>query len=146
MGKRFWQAVLHTFGGISSRAVTTRAPHWQKVLAVLRKPGVIGHLFVYVRELLRSGAITPGFIGSAMIGQVKGFNIVMQNFMDESDIQQPRSKRVEQRIDACVFKGVVKRDGVWQTVSMCEMNATVRPEVYRVNLTRPCWILGARPA
>ncbi len=130
-GRRFWKSVLHTFGGLGAKSTAPGFSLIQKTGALIRRPGVLVWFFVFLCQLIREGELSPGFVLSVLSGQVRGFNLVMHNFMDQSEVQFPTSKTVEQRLQACAFRGVVKRDGEWQALSMCEMNATVRPKLYR---------------
>jgi hypothetical protein len=44
---------------------------------------------------------------------------------------------VRARLDSCVFKGAVKRDGAWVAVPMCSMNQQTWSEVYDARLRDP---------
>ena len=44
---------------------------------------------------------------------------------------------VKTRLDSCVFKGAVKRDGEWVAVPMCSMNQQTWSEVYDARLKDP---------
>ena len=44
---------------------------------------------------------------------------------------------VRARLDSCVFKGAVKRNGKWEAVPMCAMNEKVWSEVYDARLHNP---------
>ncbi len=63
-------------------------------------------------------------------GRVRGFNVVLHNFMSAAEVAKPRSDVVEKRLVACSFRGAVRRDGKWVAVSMCEMNAEERANLY----------------
>ena len=44
---------------------------------------------------------------------------------------------IKARLDSCVFKGAVKRNGEWEAVPMCAMNEKVWSEVYDARLQIP---------
>jgi hypothetical protein len=62
----------------------------------------------------------------------------MHNFMDASKVAQADSDPVVRaRLDSCVFKGAVKREGEWVAVPMCSMNQQTWSEVYNGRLDDP---------
>ncbi|HEX8679387.1 MAG TPA: hypothetical protein VF683_05485, partial [Chthoniobacterales bacterium] len=44
---------------------------------------------------------------------------------------------IKARLDSCVFKGAVKRNGKWEAVPMCSMNQQTWSEVYDSRLQDP---------
>ena len=44
---------------------------------------------------------------------------------------------IKARLDSCVFKGAVKRNGEWVAVPMCSMNQQTWSEVYDGRLNDP---------
>jgi hypothetical protein len=130
-GRLFWQELMAAFGGIDAKTVKPVSSAMQKAGAILRRPKVALRLLGLFCQMLRSGELTIGFLGSALCGNVRGFNLVMHNFMSEDEMAEPRSVRTSDRLKACAFRGAILRDGEWQGASMCEMNVTLRPEIYR---------------
>jgi hypothetical protein len=62
----------------------------------------------------------------------------MHNFMGSEKVALAESDPViRARLDSCVFKGAVKRNGEWQAVPMCSMNQQTWSEVYDGRLKDP---------
>jgi hypothetical protein len=59
----------------------------------------------------------------------------MHNFMSASQVANAdQNPVVRARLDSCVFKGAVKRNGEWMEVPMCSMNQQTWSEVYDARL------------
>jgi len=68
-------------------------------------------------------------------GRVHTLNVGIHNFMDAEQVAGAGNDPVTQcRLDACVFKGAVKRNGQWEAVPMCAMNQKSWGEVYEERL------------
>ena len=130
-GRNFWSALLKTFGGLGASSTASVQSLIQKSAALAMHPAMIPITIRYIRDLYRKGLLTKDFAWSVLSARVRGFNIVMHNFMSDEELDQPRAMVVQQRLDACAFKGVIKIGGEWQSVSMCEMNTSIRPSLYR---------------
>ena len=62
----------------------------------------------------------------------------MHNFMSASQVANAdQDPVVRARLDSCVFKGAVKRNGEWMAVPMCSMNQHTWSEVYDARLRDP---------
>ncbi len=133
--RKMWNALLHTFGGLGAKSTHPGLSLLQKIGGLLRRPAAVYWVVANSIDMLRRNELSWGFLRSALGGQVCGFNLVMHNFMSEQDVASPRSNTIQDRLQACAFKGVVQHDGQWQAVSMCEMNAQWRPELYREQLS-----------
>jgi hypothetical protein len=71
-------------------------------------------------------------------GQVHTLGVGMHNFMDAAQVQRAdRDPVIRARLDSCVFKGAVKRDGEWVAVPMCSMNQETWAKVYDERLNDP---------
>lgn len=71
-------------------------------------------------------------------GQVHTLGLGIHNFMDASQVAQAdQDPVIKARLDSCVFKGAVKRDGEWVAVPMCSMNQQTWSEVYDGRLQDP---------
>ncbi len=130
IGQRFWACALNTFGGLGAKSTKPSISLLQKIGGLIRRPSVVLWSVLYAAELAYKRELSLAFAFALLRGKAKGFNLVMHNFMSDGQIAQPQSATVKQRLDACAFKGVVKQHGQWQAVSMCEMNASVRPALY----------------
>ena len=80
----------------------------------------------------------PEILRSLLRGQVHTVGVGMHNFMDAAQVANaPNDPVVQARLDSCVFKGAVKRNGVWEAVPMCSMNQQTWSEVYDARLSDP---------
>ena len=135
--REFWSHVLRAFGGVGARGERPGESVWRKLAVILRNPSVA---WKALRYLTRRVAREPSFRAvpwRALRGRVRGFNIVLHNFMGASDLTAPRGSSVEDRLSACVFKGAVCRNGSWDAVPMCEMNVRHRESLYSDRIAAP---------
>lgn len=128
--RKFWAAVLRVFGGIGSRGGNLIESGLTVLSAWARHPSFSLGLLRYIRHRLREERLGPRFLGHLLRGRVRGLNIVMHNFMSRQDLTAPRSEIVEKRLAACAFRGAYRRNGQWEAVPMCEMNANFREAQY----------------
>jgi len=69
---------------------------------------------------------------------VHTFGLGIHNFMDAEKVAgASHDPVVKARLDSCVFKGAVKRNGQWEAVPMCSMNQQTWSEVYSERLENP---------
>lgn len=129
--RKFWSAVLQNFGGVGARGSNGYEAFLRKVGALIGRPGFVYYLLRFGAHLFRREGLTPDMLWSALTGNAKGFNIVMHNFMDDEQLSGDRSETVKERLKACSFRGAVNRGGKWEEVPMCEMNASIRPDIYK---------------
>ncbi len=131
LGKRFWASALNAFGGLGAKSLNPSVSFLQKLGSLIRNPSIFVWTACYAAELCFKRELSLSFALALAQGKAKGFNLVMHNFMSNAQIEEPQSETVKQRLQACAFKGVVKQHGRWHMLSMCEMNASVRPALYR---------------
>jgi hypothetical protein len=75
---------------------------------------------------------------SLLRGKVHTLGVGMHNFMDAKQVARAAEDPiVKARLDSCVFKGAVKRNGNWEAVPMCSMNQQTWSEVYEARLNDP---------
>ena len=133
-GLRFWSALLHTFGGLSASSTRPVRSALEKLAALILRPAVLVAAIRFFRSLRTTNKLPSGFASGLLNGTVRGVNLVMHNFMSGEDVNGTRSARTQQRLASCAFMGVVQENGRWKSVSMCEMNAGIRPKMYSKNL------------
>ncbi|HMG05398.1 MAG TPA: hypothetical protein VK581_08050, partial [Chthoniobacterales bacterium] len=94
-----------------------------------------------VYKLLRyvtSRKAPPEIFQSLLRGKVHTLGVGMHNFMDAKKVAQAETDPVVRaRLDSCVFKGAVKRNGEWVAVPMCSMNQQTWSEVYDGRMNDP---------
>ncbi len=140
--RAYWSAVLQVFGGVGSRGESLFESFLRKLTLLARHPSILWRTLGYTRYRLRQECLGPGVLWRLLRGRVRGFNIVLHNFMSAAEMAEPRSDVVEKRLVACSFRGAVRRDGKWVAVSMCEMNAEERTNLYAAQINAP----SGRPA
>ena len=86
---------------------------------------------------LSSRGAPKEILQSILRGQVHTLGVGMHNFMDASMVARADDDpTIKARLDSCVFKGAVKRNGQWEAVPMCSMNQQTWSEVYDSRLQR----------
>ncbi|HEX3817187.1 MAG TPA: hypothetical protein VHW03_02740 [Chthoniobacterales bacterium] len=89
----------------------------------------------------------PEILRSLLRGKVHTVGVSMHNFMSAAQVANaPNDPVVQARLDSCVFKGAVKRNGEWEAVPMCAMNQQTWSEVYDERLRDPELVRQAQPA
>ena len=95
---------------------------------------IVSHL---LRHLTAAGAPRE-VLHSLLRGKVHTLGLGIHNFMDASQVATAdRDPVIKARLDSCVFKGAVKRDGEWVAVPMCSMNQQTWSEVYDGRMKDP---------
>jgi hypothetical protein len=144
VSKDCWQSLLEKFGGLNLDGNRPYLNKFRKALILVRYPGLLMKMIRYARTLWMEEGLTLGMMASLVTGQAKGFNIVMHNFMGASQAADRNDPVVRDRLEACSFRGAVQKegekeghvDGEWVAVSMCEMNASIRPQLYQQKVAR----------
>lgn len=133
----FWGAVLDGFGGVGSRGEHPLEETLQRAGLLLRRPSLAVTMLRYAVRRARREGLRPRWLWQAARGRVGFLNIVMHNFMSEAELTVPRSDRVRKRLEACAFRGAVRRDGEWVAVPMCFMNVEERERLYASRIPGP---------
>ena len=127
---RFWSTLLRVFGGTGVSGQDPMTSRMRKFSIALRHPIVVVKLLSYVRNRLHEENLGTEVLWRMLRGQARGFNLIMHNFIDASDLISPHTDIVQQRLQACSFRGAIKRDGVWVAEPMCTMNVDHRKSMY----------------
>jgi hypothetical protein len=78
---------------------------------------------------------------------VHTLGVGMHNFKGSEKVSRAATDPViKARLDSCVFKGAVKRNGAWEAVPMCAMNQQTWSEVYDERLSDPELAKQPQPA
>jgi hypothetical protein len=122
----FWSYMVANLGGAGGRSPSTLDSWIRKLSLLLHHPSCLLKGARYITHLAQDTRnpwkLQPGYLRGE-IGYVK---IVMHNFIDDALLREPRSRAIQQRLDACSFRGAHRVDGEWQAVPMCLMNADYR--------------------
>jgi len=93
---------------------------------------------VHAVRLALNGQVPFEFTGALLTGRAHTLGTGIHNFMHATQVANADNDPVVRaRLDACVFKGAVKRDGKWEAVPMCQMNEKRWNEVYQERLSNP---------
>ena len=131
--RSLWKGILEVFGGIGSRGVSDWEANLQRASLVLRHPSVIWRILRYAAVRAHKEGLGVRFLLDAARGRVGTLNIVMHNFMSTAAVVEG-SQEVQQRLAACSFRGAVEKDGVWEAMPMCTMNALDRESIYQLRI------------
>lgn len=134
--RKFWSALLTHYGGVGARGQSGANAWARKLIVLAMHPSMMVHFFAFVAHLFKHEKLPLGMLWSCLTGRAKGFNIVMHNFMDDDQLSGIQSPRVKERLNACSFRGAVKQDGKWKAVPMCQMNASLRQDLYQTKIDR----------
>ncbi len=122
---KFWESLLKHFGGIGGRGKNSFLALLQKFLIVLKHPSIIHQLLNYIVSVLKNEPALLSLLASTIQGNVGAFKIVMHNFIDAKELENP-NQTTQAKLDACSFRGAIKIDGSWQAVPMCLTNTKYR--------------------
>ncbi len=132
--RAFWGYVLRSFGGIGSRSGDPFEANIRRLGLVLRHPGIVLRALTYAHHLMKSHDLSWRRL-LALARQPPGvLTVALHNFMSEEEIAEPRSAEVIQRLHTCAFRGAVLRNGEWEAVPMCTMNAVEREQLYEIQI------------
>ena len=130
--------VLQKVGGLSLVNDDAGTPPYRLAGILWQHPALAARLGYQLSRYLRSRAAPREIFRSLVRGQVHTVGVGMHNFMDASQVANAEHDPVVRaRLDSCVFKGAVKRDGEWVAVPMCSMNQQTWSEVYEARLNDP---------
>jgi hypothetical protein len=130
--------VLRKLGGLSLVNDDAGTPPYRLAGVLFQHPLLATKLVYRVARYLTSRKAPPEILRSLLHGNVHTLGVGMHNFMDAKQVASADSDPVvKARLDSCVFKGAVKRDGKWEAVPMCSMNQQTWSEVYDARLTDP---------
>jgi hypothetical protein len=130
--------LLRKIGGLSLVNDDAGTPPFRLLGVLLRHPFLAARTLYQLLRYMTSRHAPPEILRSLWRGQVHTVGVGMHNFMDASQVANAeRDPVVRARLDSCVFKGAVKRDGEWVAVPMCSMNQQTWSEVYDSRLQDP---------
>jgi 7,8-dihydro-6-hydroxymethylpterin dimethyltransferase len=130
--------VLDQIGALSLVTDEAGTPPYRLLGVLLRNPLLTARLLARIARQVLSGAMPGEVLRAAMRGEVHTFGVGIHNFMDAGKVATAADDAVvKARLDSCVFKGAVKRNGEWEAVPMCSMNQQTWSEIYTERLTNP---------
>ncbi|MEO5719782.1 MAG: hypothetical protein ABIR29_14590, partial [Chthoniobacterales bacterium] len=130
--------VLRKIGGLSLVNDDAGTPPFRLLGVLLQHPLLAVRALYQLARYMTSRNAPPEILRALLRGQVHTLGVGMHNFMDAAQVAQAdQDPVVRARLDSCVFKGAVKRDGEWIAVPMCSMNQQTWSEVYEARLADP---------
>jgi hypothetical protein len=130
--------VLAKIGGLSLVNDDAGTPGYRLAGVLFQHPILAARVVFQMLRYLTSRRAPREIWQSLRRGQVHTLGVGMHNFMDAKQVAQADTDPViRARLDSCVFKGAVKRDGEWVAVPMCSMNQQTWAEVYDGRLQDP---------
>ena len=130
--------VLDQIGALSLVTDEAGTPIYRLLGVLLRNPLLTTRLLLRVARQIGSGAMPIPVFRAILRREVHTFGVGIHNFMDAEKVASaPTDAVVKARLDSCVFKGAVKRNGEWEAVPMCSMNQQTWSEIYSQRLANP---------
>jgi hypothetical protein len=130
--------VLAKVGGLSLVNDDAGTPAYRLAGIFCQHPVLMARVLTQMLRYFSSRNAPPEIVRSLVRGQVHTLGVGIHNFMDAKQVAQAATDPViKARLDSCVFKGAVKRNGQWEAVPMCSMNQQTWSEVYDSRLHDP---------
>jgi hypothetical protein len=105
---------------------------------MVQHPWLMLRLVLHTIRLAVNGQVPFEFTRALLTQRAHTVGTGIHNFMHAAQVANAGNDPVVRaRLDACVFKGAVKRNGKWEAVPMCGMNEKVWSEVYDARLREP---------
>ena len=115
--------MLAKIGGLSLVNDDAGTPAYRLAGILFKHPLLAARMVSQMLRYITSRKAPHEILRSLVRGQVHTLGVGMHNFMDAKQVAQADTDPViKARLDSCVFKGAVKRDGKWEAVPMCSMN------------------------
>jgi hypothetical protein len=139
--------VLKKIGGLSLVNDDAGTPVYRLAGVLFKNPILIARVATQVTRYLTSRNAPREIFRALLRGKVHTLGVGMHNFMGSEKVSQAATDPViKARLDSCVFKGAVKRNGAWEAVPMCAMNQQTWSEVYDERLRDPELAKQPQPA
>jgi hypothetical protein len=130
--------VLRKIGGLSLVSDDAGTPPYRLAGVLFQHPLLAARLVYQLVRYFTSRKAPREIFRSFLRGRVHTVGIGMHNFMSASQVANAdQDPVVRARLNSCVFKGAVKRNGEWMAVPMCSMNQHTWSEVYDARLRDP---------
>ncbi len=130
--------VLEKIGGLSLVNDDAGTPPFRLAGILFQHPLLAARVLAQMVRYFTARNAPREILPALVRGKVHTLGVGMHNFMDASQVARADSDPVIQaRLDSCVFKGAVKRNGQWEAVPMCAMNQQTWSEVYDARLQDP---------
>jgi hypothetical protein len=136
--RRLFADLLAGVGGISFVSDDSQTTPFRLLGILWQHPRLIARLMAHAIRLAFNGQVPFEFTRALLDGRAHTVGMGIHNFMHGDQVANAENDPVVRaRLDACVFKGAVKRNGEWVTIPMCSMNQQTWSEVYDERLHDP---------
>jgi hypothetical protein len=135
--KLFADAIARV-GGVSFMKDDAGTTPFRILGIMLQHPSLMLWLALHAVRLAVNGQVPFEFTRALLTRRAHTVGTGIHNFMHADQVANANNDPVVRaRLDACVFKGAVKRNGKWEAIPMCAMNEKVWSEVYDARLRDP---------
>jgi hypothetical protein len=136
--RKLFTDLLPKLGGISFMKDDAGTTSFRVAGVILQHPRLMLRLALHALRLAVNGQVPLEFTRALFTGRAHTLGTGIHNFMHAQQVANAdKNPVVRARLDSCVFKGAVKRDGKWEAVPMCAMNEKIWTEVYDKRLRNP---------
>jgi len=136
--RKLFADLLPKLGGISCMKDDAGTTSFRVAGIVLQHPRLMLRLALHAVRLAVNGQVPLEFTRALLTGRAHTLGTGIHNFMHAKQVANANNDPVVRaRLDACVFKGAVKRNGKWEAVPMCAMNEKIWSEIYDERLRDP---------
>jgi len=120
---RLFSTLLDAIGGISLAPGGEKTLRYRLAGVFAKRPLLALRLLSGATRLLIKGVWAPGVLARWFTGRAHVTSIYMHNFMSSEQVANaPHDPIVRARLDGCVFKGAIQREGgAWEAVPMCNL-------------------------
>ena len=130
--------ILSRISGLSLANDDAGTPPYRLAGLLLRNIGLFTRVVGRGIAMLFARKLPTSILRDLLRGQVHTFGLGIHNFMDAAEVARAeQDPTIKCRLDSCVFKGAVKRNGEWEAVPMCSMNHQVWSDIYQERAQRP---------
>lgn len=127
--------MLAQIGGLSLVTDDARTAPYRLLGVLFQNPNLTVKALNYTVKYLLAGRMSWNTLFMALQGKVHTLGVGMHNFMDAARVANAANDHTTQcRLDSCVFKGAVKKNGEWEAVPMCAMNQKTWSDIYQERL------------
>jgi MoaA/NifB/PqqE/SkfB family radical SAM enzyme len=136
--RKLFNDILAIVGGISFVRDDAGTTPYRVAGALVQHPWLAIRIIGHAVRLIATGQVPFEFIRAILTGCAHTVGTGTHNFMDAAQVARAEHDPVVRaRLDSCVFKGAVKRNGNWEMVPMCAMNESKWSAVYKERLRDP---------
>jgi hypothetical protein len=129
--RKLFEDAIARVGGVSFMKDDAGTTPFRILGIMTQNPSLMFRLFVHAFRLALNGQVPFEFTRALLTRRAHTVGTGIHNFMHAEQVANADNDPVVcARLDSCVFKGAVKRNGEWEAVPMCAMNEKVWSEVY----------------